>query len=757
MKIRKRSLSLLLALLLCLTLLPAALAEAEAEPAEEPAEEPFEEAVEEAAEEPAEEAVEEAAEEPAEESVEEPEEEPVEEPEPAPAQDGYIYTEVGIVVKAPEVGATVGSSYLADTHDSGVKATIFAWVDLEDTETYLPDSYVFKAGKAYRPLISVKTVNKDDSLGYTTKYTVNGTENTGYVEWGGSSSRLWAAPAFTPVTPITEVGLTVDAPAAGAAPSTTVKTASSKYKIYEYDATDSVTGFVYTKGVCWWDNTTGRVMEAGETFKAGHSYTISVIVQRVGDNVFGSTSTKRVSANENTLKGVSVTVNGREAWPTGTYEFVNDYYVTRFNIDYTFTKLPSPTVIDSVSVTVPGEVYAGEKIPFKLTVPADSGYSIDTTYNKSPFVNGVVWYNGKSTYYKEGDVFEAGKEYYLVVRLKCDSTHTFKPADTYTFDGSLIINGKSFTESSEKVFKVGNATSDNTAANFTNNSVIKVAARPVAVTGVTLDKSSILMRVGDSVGLWATVAPEDATDKTLTWVSDNEAVVTVDKDGVITGVGVGSAIITATSQNGKTGICAVEVWEAESGHTVSGRAAVWTDAAEYGEFLLYNAAADDAKIRREWQNSEFSTSPDVIAVGTYDALADETVDGKSMKVQAFSFTNVADGSYKLAIFKEGKYVPKIIPVTVSGGDLDVGTVKLWLYGDVDYNGELSSVDVLQINRHMAGLGSVFNNGTEQEKAEREAAANVTAVSAGDTELSSVDVLQINRYMAGLASVFNNIK
>ena len=83
----------------------------------------------------------------------------------------------------------------------------------------------------------------------------------------------------------------------------------------------------------------------------------------------------------------------------------------------------------------------------------------------------------------------------------------------------------------------------------------------VAVTGVTLDKSSHTMKVGDTVALTATVAPAEATDKTVTWESSAPAVATV-SGGTVTAVAAGDATITVKTTDGeKTATCAVTVVE----------------------------------------------------------------------------------------------------------------------------------------------------------------------------------------------------
>ena len=85
---------------------------------------------------------------------------------------------------------------------------------------------------------------------------------------------------------------------------------------------------------------------------------------------------------------------------------------------------------------------------------------------------------------------------------------------------------------------------------------------PVAVTGVALNKTSTTLKFGGSETLVATVSPDDADDKSLTWSSDNENVVTVDENGALTTVDVGSATIKVTTVDGNyEATCDVTVTE----------------------------------------------------------------------------------------------------------------------------------------------------------------------------------------------------
>ena len=91
--------------------------------------------------------------------------------------------------------------------------------------------------------------------------------------------------------------------------------------------------------------------------------------------------------------------------------------------------------------------------------------------------------------------------------------------------------------------------------------VFTIEPPTVAVTGVTLAPTSATLTLGETetVTLIPTVLPAEATDKSVTWSSSNEAVATV-TDGVVTAVAAGTATITVTTTDGaKTATCAVTV------------------------------------------------------------------------------------------------------------------------------------------------------------------------------------------------------
>ncbi len=97
------------------------------------------------------------------------------------------------------------------------------------------------------------------------------------------------------------------------------------------------------------------------------------------------------------------------------------------------------------------------------------------------------------------------------------------------------------------------------AGNKTDFITIAVIANAVPVTGISLDKTSLTLAVGESETLTATITPEDATNKNVSWTSSDPLVATVE-NGRITGVKPGSVTITAKTEDGdKTAECAVTV------------------------------------------------------------------------------------------------------------------------------------------------------------------------------------------------------
>ena len=80
----------------------------------------------------------------------------------------------------------------------------------------------------------------------------------------------------------------------------------------------------------------------------------------------------------------------------------------------------------------------------------------------------------------------------------------------------------------------------------------------VAVTSVTLDKTALELTEGETATLVATVQPDNATKKTVTWTSSDAAIAAVDNKGKVTAVAEGNATITAKAGE-QQAVCSVTV------------------------------------------------------------------------------------------------------------------------------------------------------------------------------------------------------
>ena len=94
-------------------------------------------------------------------------------------------------------------------------------------------------------------------------------------------------------------------------------------------------------------------------------------------------------------------------------------------------------------------------------------------------------------------------------------------------------------------------------------------ATVIRPTSVTLDRQQLSLTEGTSTTLQATVLPENASNRTVTWSSSDSAVVSVAADGTLTAQKAGSAVITATTSNGLKATCQVTVTAAEHGKALA--------------------------------------------------------------------------------------------------------------------------------------------------------------------------------------------
>lgn len=176
----------------------------------------------------------------------------------------------------------------------------------------------------------------------------------------------------------------------------------------------------------------------------------------------------------------------------------------------------------------------------------------------------------------------------LVATVKPDNatdktvTWTSSDPEVATVDGGVVT-----------AVKEGTATITAKAGDKTAACEVTVKKNTVAVESVELDKSELELAVGESATLVATVKPDDATDKTVTWSSSDPEIATVD-GGVVTAVKGGTATITASAGD-KTATCAVTVKADE--HPL---AALFGDYTFYSLVLGVNEKDEDAFMYGNW-------------------------------------------------------------------------------------------------------------------------------------------------------------
>ncbi len=125
---------------------------------------------------------------------------------------------------------------------------------------------------------------------------------------------------------------------------------------------------------------------------------------------------------------------------------------------------------------------------------------------------------------------------------------TFKCKIKDTADGDYVINWSDAANGDLNAFADSalRGMNDITISYDNSTSKVKVTPNSVAVSDVTLNHEKLSLTEGETATLTATVSPEHATDKTVTWSSDDEKVATVE-NGTVTAVKKGTTTITATA------------------------------------------------------------------------------------------------------------------------------------------------------------------------------------------------------------------
>ena len=168
--------------------------------------------------------------------------------------------------------------------------------------------------------------------------------------------------------------------------------------------------------------------------------------------------------------------------------------------------------------------------------------------------------NGKARVSSTTRITNTKMQFYSGTTAK-GSNRTF--ASTQASKQTITVGSWTRAELNNLRLKIGGTASSSSSSKridfYGADITITYTAETVHVTGVSLDKSTDTVEIGETTTLTETVLPANATDKSVTWSSNNTAVATV-SGGVVTGVGQGTARITVTTTDGGyTDYCDVTV------------------------------------------------------------------------------------------------------------------------------------------------------------------------------------------------------
>lgn len=174
----------------------------------------------------------------------------------------------------------------------------------------------------------------------------------------------------------------------------------------------------------------------------------------------------------------------------------------------------------------------------------------------------------------------------------------------------------------------------------------EVTVNPVLVSGITLNETEAELTVGEKLQLEATIVPENATDKSITWSSTNEAVAVVSESGLVTAVGSGTCQVkvTANDGSGKTTSCLVTV-EKNNKLTV-------TDMTQCsgGRGVLNVLLSDEETVMGFQFDLEL---PDGVTVAESEGTLLAQLTGNAVNTHSISSNKVGEGLYRFVVTPQG--------------------------------------------------------------------------------------------------------
>jgi hypothetical protein len=239
---------------------------------------------------------------------------------------------------------------------------------------------------------------------------------------------------------------------------------------------------------------------------------------------------------------------------------------------------------------------------------------------------------------------------------------------------------------------------------------VTVSLTPVAVSGVSLNKTTASISVGATETLTAAITPANATNQTLRWESSNTDVATVNNAGLVSAKAVGTANITVTTADGnKTAICAVTVTVAVSGVSLNKNATViLVDATETLIATVAPSNATNQTLTWASDNESVATVNDGVVTALAAGTANITVTTDDGGFTASCTVTVDPITYTISLSQSETYTfpaaavgyataPEPKSVTVNNtGNQPTGTLRVGLSGDDSGSFTLSTPSISSI-------------------------------------------------------------
>ena len=196
----------------------------------------------------------------------------------------------------------------------------------------------------------------------------------------------------------------------------------------------------------------------------------------------------------------------------------------------------------------------------RITVKTDNGYSAYQDINVVVYPDSLGFVEDEITMYV-GETYTVTPDY---TPLDVTSTINYScSAYSYNLSYSPQNNGKSCLLTAKST---GTYTLTVNCGGLSDKVTVKVLPTPVIVTGITLNATSKSMLVGEMFKMTATVKPSDATDKSVTWVSSDDSIISVSDEGMVTAKGEGTATVSVIASNGVTQQCVFTITDPASEH-----------------------------------------------------------------------------------------------------------------------------------------------------------------------------------------------